>query len=147
MPSLLILYGSQTGNAENLAYTVGEELSEHGLDCQVLCMEDFDLDELAQQDTVLIVTSTHGDGEAPDNASELLSFLKFEDEVQLGGVRFSVLGLGDTYYPHFCQCAKDFDRLLEERGATRIAPRKDCDVYFEEQFGEWVSQVREALGV
>jgi len=142
---LRIAYGSQGGNAKNLAHTIGEQFSYKGLLNEVIDMESLGPENLEHTKYLLIVVSTYGDGEAPDNASEWHSFLKFNDQMDLGHLRFAVLGLGDTYYPHFCQCAKDFDQYLEFHGAKRLATRLDCDLYYEDQYGEWLEGLTHSL--
>ncbi len=142
---LKIAFGSQTGNAKNLAFLIGEQLDNRGLLNEVIDMSSMEPEELEHTQFLLVVTSTYGDGEAPENASEWLSYLKFNDEVDLEGLNFAVLGLGDTYYPHFCGCARDFDHLLEKHGGTRLATRLDCDIYYEEQYGEWLEEFTHAL--
>lgn len=142
---LKIAFGSQTGNAKNLAYLIGEQLESRGLLNEVLDMSSMGPEELEHVRYLLIVTSTYGDGEAPENASEWLSYLKFSDQIDLSRVHFAVLGLGDTYYPHFCAAARDFDQYLEKHGAHRLVPRIDCDLYYEEQYGEWLEEFTHAL--
>lgn len=142
---LKIAFGSQTGNAKNLAFTIGEQLESRGLLNQVIDMSDMEPEELQHTQYLLIVTSTYGDGEAPENASEWLSYLKFGEGVNLSSLSFAVIGLGDTYYPHFCGCARDFDQYLESHGGTRLVPRLECDLYYEEQYGEWLENFLAAI--
>ncbi len=137
---LTILWGSQSGNAQNLAQNISDELSSEEIENTVLDMGEVDPSEIFSMKNILIVTSTYGDGEAPDNASDWYSFVKFEDDLNLSHLRYAVLGLGDTYYPHFNQCGKDFDEYLSKRGALALLPRLDCDLYYEEQYGEWVKK-------
>lgn len=145
MSDLKIAFGSQTGNAKNLAYTISEQLENRGLLNEVIDMAAMEPEDLHYTNYLLIVTSTYGDGEAPENASEWLSFLKFNDKLGLNQLSFAVLGLGDTYYPHFCGCARDFDQYLEKHGASRLAPRLECDLYYEEQYGEWLEEFAHSL--
>lgn len=140
-----ILWGSQTGNARNLATVVSESLSAHDLENQVTDMGEIDPLEIFNIKKLIVVSSTFGDGEAPDNASEWLSYLKFEDELNLSHLSYAVIGLGDPYYPHFCQCGKDFDQYLTKRGASALLPRLDCDRYYEEQYPEWLNSLIDVL--
>ena len=141
---LTILVGSQGGNALNLAQVIGDELNDSGISNQCFPMDQIAAESLLEFSRVLIVTSTYGDGEAPDNASELLSFIKF-NELDLTKLEYAVLGLGDNYYPHFCQCAKDFDQYLSGHGARSLIERLDCDLYFEEQYPEWLQRLKAQL--
>lgn len=141
---LTILVGSQTGNALNLALGISGQLSAEGIDNDCFPMDEIDPETIHELQRLLIVTSTYGDGEAPDNASEWLSFLKFS-ELDLSHLEYAVLGLGDNYYPHFCQCAKDFDQYLGRQGARQLLERLDCDLYYEEQYPEWVEKLKQVL--
>lgn len=145
MALINILFGSQSGNAQNLANVISESLANAGFDSPVSDMGELDPENILDMDYVVIVTSTHGDGEPPDNASEWMSYLKFNEELHLSHVKFAVLGLGDSYYPHFCQCAKDFDQYLSKHGGHSLVPRLDCDLYYEEQYPEWLSSLIEVL--
>lgn len=128
-----------------MLYTISEQLENRGLLNEVIDMSAMEPEDLHYTNYLLIVTSTYGDGEAPENASEWLSFLKFNDKLGLNQLSFAVLGLGDTYYPHFCGCARDFDQYLEKHGAARLAPRLECDLYYEEQYGEWLEEFTHSL--
>jgi sulfite reductase (NADPH) flavoprotein alpha-component len=140
-----ILFGSQGGNARNLAHVIGESLMAHGFEASVLDMGEVDPDEIHLMKRIMIVTSTYGDGEAPDNASDWLSYFKFGEEVNLSHLSYAVIGLGDTYYPHFCQCGKDFDEYLSKRGAHALHRRLDCDLYYEEQYPDWLNEFIQVL--
>ena len=141
---LTILVGSQSGNALNLAQGISLQLSEEGIVNDCFPMDQVEPETIHDLQKLLIVTSTYGDGEAPDNASEWLSFLKF-GEMDLSHIEYAVLGLGDNYYPHFCQCAKDFDQYLGAHGAKSLLERLDCDLYYEEQYPEWVEKLKQVL--
>lgn len=145
MTKINILFGSQSGNAQNLANVICESLSNAGFDTPVLDMGEIDPEKIHDMENILIVTSTHGDGEPPDNASEWMSYLKFNDEINLSHLKYAVLSLGDSYYPHFCQCGKDFDQYLSKHGGHSLVKRLDCDLYYEEQYPEWLSGLIEVL--
>jgi sulfite reductase (NADPH) flavoprotein alpha-component len=136
-----ILFGSQTGNSQNLAHVISDSLENEGFKANIFDMGSVDPEKISEMSYVLVVTSTYGDGEPPDNASEWMSYLKFQSDLDLSRLHYSVLGLGDTYYPHFCQCGKDFDYYLSKHGGHRLAPRLDCDLYYEEQYGIWLEEL------
>jgi sulfite reductase (NADPH) flavoprotein alpha-component len=139
-----ILWGSQSGNARNLAQIIADSLRDD-FPLEVFDMSEIGPEQVQDIHTLIMVTSTYGDGEAPDNASEWMSFLKFAEELDLSHLRFAVLGLGDTYYPHFCQAGKDFDEYLSKRGAHALLPRLDCDLYYEDQYPEWLKELKSVL--
>ncbi len=138
---LAILFGSQTGNAESVAYTCADMAKNHGLSAQVIDMGDIEPAELVSYERLLLITSTYGEGEMPDNAEELWEAMSADDAPTFDKTYFSVLGLGDTAYDDFCEAAKLWDVRLAELGAKRIAERVDCDVDFEGDADEWASNV------
>ncbi|TLS50725.1 assimilatory sulfite reductase (NADPH) flavoprotein subunit [Paenibacillus antri] len=140
-----ILYGSQTGNSQRLSKKLGEKLQAQGFQVTLSSMGDFKTNNLKKVETLLIAVSTHGEGDPPDNAIPFYEFLHSKRAPRLEGMRFSVLALGDTSYEKFCQTGKDFDKRLEELGASRLTPRVDCDVDYDEPAAEWMNQVTEAL--
>lgn len=138
---LNILYGTQSGNARNLAHVIGESLESQGFDAPVIDMGEMDPEEIFSLERLIIVSSTYGDGEPPDNASEWMSYLKFGEDIDLKHLSYAVIGLGDPYYPHFCQCGKDFDHYLSKLGANSLLKRLDCDLYYEEQYPDWLNEL------
>lgn len=140
-----VLFGSQTGKSQGLAKKLTKKLEELGFQPALSSMADFKPNGLKKVQNLLIVVSTHGEGEPPDSALAFHEFLHSKRAPQLEGLRFSVLALGDTSYEFFCQTGKDFDKRLEELGGTRISPRIDCDVDFDEAAAEWMNQVLGAL--
>jgi sulfite reductase (NADPH) flavoprotein alpha-component len=142
---LAILFGSQTGTAESLAKQAAKQAASHGFAPTVLDMAQVSLATLAQHENLLVITSTYGDGEPPDNARALVEALGGPAQGSVPGLRFSVCGLGDTNYAQFCQCAKQVDLSLERRGGLRVSPRVDCDTDFEGPFKGWLTAALSAL--
>lgn len=138
---LTILFGSQTGTAEGLAKKTMKEAEKHGFAPKLVDMAKYESVDFATEENVLLITSTYGDGEPPDNAQKFWDFLKGEAVPPLAHLRYSVLALGDTNYPAFCQFGKNCDEHLEKLGATRIAPRVDCDVDYEAPARAWTESV------
>ncbi|MED4719093.1 assimilatory sulfite reductase (NADPH) flavoprotein subunit [Bacillus atrophaeus] len=136
-----ILYGSQTGNAQGLAENTGKTLEGRGYQVNVSSMSDFKPNNLKKIKNLLIVVSTHGEGDPPDNALSFHEFLHGRRAPKLDDLRFSVLALGDSSYEFFCQTGKEFDARLEELGGTRLSPRVDCDLDYDEPAAEWVEEV------
>jgi sulfite reductase (NADPH) flavoprotein alpha-component len=143
---LLLLYGSQTGTAEGIAKKTAKAAESRGFAPKLLCMEKFEGTDLANQERVLVITSTYGDGDPPDNAQAFWSWLASDTAPRFEQTAFSVLALGDTNYPMFCEFGKKCDTRLEELGAKRVTARVDCDVDYEEAAKGWTEAVLEALG-
>ncbi|MFC4100335.1 assimilatory sulfite reductase (NADPH) flavoprotein subunit [Paenibacillus xanthanilyticus] len=140
-----ILFGSQSGNSAGLAKKSAKVLTENGFNVTVSAMSDFKTNQLKKVQQLLIVASTHGEGEPPDNAISFHEFLLGKRAPRLEGMTFSVLALGDTSYELFCQTGKEFDARLEELGATRLVDRVDCDVDFDEPASAWLKSVVDRL--
>ncbi|WFB56107.1 assimilatory sulfite reductase (NADPH) flavoprotein subunit [Paenibacillus sp. BR1-192] len=136
-----VLYGSQTGNGHGLSKKLSKKLEEVGLQVTMSSMSDFKPNNLKKLQNLLIIVSTHGEGEPPDNAIPFYEFLHGKRAPQVENLQYSVLALGDTSYEFFCQTGKDFDKRLEELGGKRLTPRVDCDVDFDESAAEWMNQV------
>lgn len=140
-----VLFGSQTGNSSGLSKKLAKKLEEQGLQVTLSSMGDFKPNGLKKIENLLIIVSTHGEGEPPDNAIPLHEFLNSKRAPKLEGLRYSVLALGDTSYEFFCQTGKDFDKRLQELGGTALVPRVDCDVDFDEPAAEWMNEVLASL--
>jgi sulfite reductase (NADPH) flavoprotein alpha-component len=141
-----ILFGSQTGTAETLSKKAAKQLKAANCEPKIVDMSDITAEELAAVENVLLITSTYGEGEPPDNAQSLHSALMGDAAPKLAGLKYSVLGLGDSAYPDFCQCSKDFDARLEALGAKRIAPMVEADGDPDDPFAQWLASVQTVLG-
>ncbi|MDE1157161.1 MAG: sulfite reductase subunit alpha [Neorhizobium sp.] len=133
-----ILYGTQTGNAELVAMDAAEAAKALGMAPQVRGLDDIDMAALAEMRHLVIVTSTYGEGEMPDNAQLFWEALSADTAPRLESLKFAVLALGDTGYDGFCQAGKLIDTRLEQLGATRMAARLDCDVDYEDAAAHWL---------
>ncbi len=147
---LTIIYASQTGNAKGLAEALEQEAETMSIPVQLFDASDYKGKDLAKETHVIFVSSTNGEGEAPDNALELHEFLQSKKAPKLTNLKYGVLGLGDSSYEFFCQTGKDFDAFLSKLGATSFIDRADCDVDYEDQATEWrknaLNLVKESLG-
>ncbi|AIQ19246.1 sulfite reductase [NADPH] flavoprotein alpha-component [Paenibacillus sp. FSL H7-0357] len=140
-----VLFGSQTGNCQRLASSLSRKLEEQGFQVTVSAMNGFKPNGLKKVENLLLLVSTHGEGEPPDNARAFHEFIYSKRAPQLDHLRYSVLALGDTSYEFFCQTGKDFDQRLEELGGRRLSPRVDCDLDYDEPVAEWFQQVISSL--
>ncbi|MFC7322616.1 assimilatory sulfite reductase (NADPH) flavoprotein subunit [Halobacillus campisalis] len=140
-----ILYGSHTGNCQSLSEDFAQRLKQQDFKVTLSSMDDYKPKALKKAEDILILTSTHGDGDPPDNAIPFYDFLYSKRAPKLEDVRFSVLSLGDSSYEFYCQTGKDFDKRFEELGAERLFKRIDCDLDFEEPAEEWMQGVLDQL--
>lgn len=132
MEEALILVGTETGNAEDVADELAAALEGVGVEAEIVDMEDVDPALLDGSRAVIICTATHGDGELPENSIELYERLE-EERPDLIGVLFAVCALGDSVYPDFCEAGGIWSRLLRELGATEVIERYEIDGFPEEE--------------
>ncbi|AUX74064.1 sulfite reductase subunit alpha [Erwinia pyrifoliae] len=137
---LHILFGSQTGNAEALAQSAARVARAKGLVPVVQSLDEVDIDVFATMRHVLVITSTYGEGEMPDNAQLFWQAISASTAPRLEQMHFAVLAIGDTGYDGFCQAGKFIDMRLEQLGAKRVYERIDCDIDFEEPSNAWLDQ-------
>ena len=143
---LLVLFGSQTGSAEGLAKRIAKESQTRGFAPKILALNDYEQANLAAGGKAIIISSTWGDGDPPDNAVNFWSWLNTDSAPRLENLHFAVLGLGDKNYSDFCGASKKFDTRLEALGAKRLAPRAECDVDYETAANAWIEGVWSKLG-
>ena len=142
---LTVLYGSQTGNTETVAGQLAEKAKSSGIEVKLWDMAEYKPRELKNEQYLAVLTSTHGEGEPPDNAMDLYEFLGSRKAPGLKGLKYSVLSLGDSSYEYFCQTGKDFDERLQKLGATAVIPRVDCDVDYDDLAEKWIAEFVESL--
>lgn len=145
-PALKLLYGSQTGNSKSVAHKAAERAMALGYAATVQDMNDYSPQQLKQERLLLVVVSTHGEGEPPAAAETLHRFLHSARAPQLPELRYAVLALGDRGYAQFCQTGRDFDEKLAQLGARRLTGRVDCDVDYHDDAERWISAVLEKIG-
>ncbi len=143
---LLILFGSQTGSAEGLAKKLAKESSARGYAPKILALNDYEQASLTVASKAVIISSTWGDGDAPDNAINFWNWLKADSAPRLENLNYAVLGLGDKNYSDFCGASKKMDARLEALGAKRLVPRGECDVDYEATAKAWTESLWAKLG-
>jgi len=143
--TVTILYGSQTGNSQGLAEKYALALKDNAVDVTIASLATFKPNNLKKVANLLLIVSTHGEGDPPDQAIQFYDFLHSKRAPNLEHLHYSVLALGDSSYEFFCKTGKDFDEQLAKLGATLIVPRTDCDVDYDDSAAQWFSAVQQAL--
>lgn len=142
---LLVMFGSQTGSAQELAKRLAKEASARGCAARVVDAAAHGSVDWKKETNLFIVTSTYGDGDIPDNAQDFWTWLQTEAAQGLAHLRYSVLALGDRNYADFCAAGQKMDARFEQIGATRMHPRADCDVDYEATASTWIRDALAAL--
>ncbi|MFT4191614.1 MAG: molybdopterin-dependent oxidoreductase, partial [Comamonas sp.] len=140
-----VLWASQTGNAENQAALCAERLRQDGHAVTLAAMDTCALADIAVPGHLLLVTSTFGDGEPPDNGAAFWQALQGEAAARLKDAGFAVLAFGDTSYDQFCGFGRKLDARLEALGARRLAARADCEPDDSQSPQTWLASVCQAL--
>ena len=143
-PELTVLYGTESGNSENLADLTVKAAKSKGYKAEAVNMADVKVAKLKDIQNLFVIVSTWGEGDPPETATDFYEAFMGEQAPKLPNTRYSVLGLGDTSYEQFCKMGIDFDARLEGLGAKRIYNRVDCDVDYDDDFAKWH---KGALGV
>lgn len=141
--TITILYGSQTGNSQGLAEKFASLLKAQNVDVTVSSLGKFKASNLKKITNLLLIVSTHGEGDPPDQAIQFYEFLHSKRAPKLEHLQYSVLALGDSSYEFFCKTGKDLDEQFAKLGATRIVPRTDCDVDYDDAAAQWFSAVQQ----
>jgi flavodoxin/succinate dehydrogenase/fumarate reductase-like Fe-S protein len=136
--NLIILFGSQTGNAEGLATKTAKLASDYGLSATVADMDGFNVESLSTHKRLLIITSTWGEGDMPDNAEDMWQAAQ-KSSANLSSTHFSICAIGDSSYDEFCKAGTDWDERITAMGGMRIHDIALCDVDFDMPWAAWVS--------
>jgi sulfite reductase (NADPH) flavoprotein alpha-component len=144
-PSILILYATATGTAERLAKKLAARINRRGIPALIRDAAQSRPSMLTRVTSLLLIASTYGDGEPPDDAAAFWHAVVHGSELNLRGLQFSVLALGNSTFDKFCKCGRDFDAGLERLGATRFYPRVDCDMDYEAPAKKWMDGVLVSL--
>ena len=143
--TLTILYGTETGNSTELGKALAASAAERGLSPELFDMASYKTRRLKDEQDVLVIVSTYGEGDPPQPATGFFEFVEGKRAPRLDGVRFAVLALGDSSYEQYCEAGKRIDRRFEELGAARLQPRVDCDIDYEEPAAAWSASVLELI--
>ena len=136
---LTILYGSQTGNARSIAEELNEAANAEGITTDLVSMGKFKEKNLKKTKNLIVLVSTQGEGDPPDDALNFVDFLNGNKAPKLKETRFAVCALGDSSYEFYCKTGKDFDTRLEKLGGNRLFDRIDLDVDFDDDAEAWIA--------
>jgi sulfite reductase (NADPH) flavoprotein alpha-component len=138
---LTVLYGSQTGNGEQVAFALVTQVRDQGYAAEAISLADYKPANLRRESLVTFVISTHGEGDPPDDAELFHEYLMSNAAAKLLQLRYSVLALGDSSYVNFCQAGRDLDARLNELGAERFEPLQECDLDYDGPVAVWTERV------
>ena len=141
---LTVVYGSQTGSAKRLAEQLARQAEAAGLGVRLLRADAYPLRELKAEKLLYVVISTQGDGDPPDDARGFVEHLLGNRAPELPGLKFAVLGLGDSSYPQFNATGRQIDARLHELGAQRLFARGEADLDIDTVATPWLSQALDA---
>ncbi len=142
---LTVLYGSETGNSTALAQTLADRAKARGIAVSLHDMANYKTRQLKDEQDLLIIASTYGEGDPPQPATGFFEFLEGRKAPKLPDLRFAVLALGDSSYEFFCEAGKRLDRRLEELQALRLKPRLDCDIDYDDAAAVWIAEILESV--
>lgn len=145
MPGITLISASQTGNARRVAEALRDDLLAANLNVTLVNAGDYKFKQIASEKLLVMVTSTQGEGEPPEEAVALHKFLFSKKAPTLNDTAFAVFSLGDTSYEFFCQVGKDFDNKLAELGGERLLDRVDADVEYQSAAAQWRARVVDVL--
>lgn len=140
-----ILYATDTGNSKELAGMLSAAAEAQGIPTRVTDLADYKSRGLKDEQDVLIIAATHGEGEPPPAALDFFEFIQGKRAPKLPGLRYAVLALGDSTYEHYCAAGRILDERFAELGADRLADRVECDVDYEDDADAWIASIVERL--
>lgn len=155
---MTILFASDNGNAENLSKRLANRGKARGLKTIVMAMDDYPIEDLNMEENVVLVTSTAGQGEIPQNGRTFWEAVKNSVDIDLALVNFSVFSLGDSHYwprkedkIYYNKPGKDLHARLLALGGRALTDcglgdDQDPDGY-QTGYGEWEPQLWKSLGV
>ncbi len=146
LPQLHIFFGSQTGTGEGIAETLEFSASQSGLSVKQQSLADLRPVSLKKLEHAVFIISTHGEGDPPDDAIDIIEYLESDRAPRLESLNFRILALGDRTYSQFCEAGRRLEALLLACGAKPFAERLECDLDYEDHAARWSSEVLDYLG-
>jgi len=139
---IALLFGSQSGKTALLAKSLYQNILDRNLPCDLYDLEGKVLEDFKDYEVIILATSTYGDGEPPDNATQFFQSLKGSNPLSLGEKKYyALIGIGDRFYPHFCQAAVDFDQEFKDRGFQAISETFLGEFQEQELIEDWTSNL------
>jgi sulfite reductase (NADPH) flavoprotein alpha-component len=135
-----LVFGTETGNSKRLATNLATVAKRKGIHVKLTGLDQYRLDDLANEEYFFVVISTQGEGDPPAPAKVFYDHIH-QNQLTLPNLKYSVLALGDTSYPLYCKTGEDVDTQLQSFGATRVVPLQKCDLDYEEDAQHWFEQV------
>ncbi|NGN99978.1 FMN-binding protein MioC [Grimontia sp. S25] len=146
MSELTLITGSTLGGAEYVGDHLSDLLEQEGIKVNVI--NEAEPDDVANASSLLLITSTHGAGDYPDNLAPAMEALK-NTTPDLSALKYAVIAIGDSSYDTFCGAGIQADELLKSLGAQSLAPRLEIDILEqplpEEAAEAWLSQHKSAF--
>jgi len=139
LSNLTILYGSETGNSNELAEKLAEKAANKNIAAKIINMYDYNTKKINEEENIAIIVSTHGEGDPPDMADDFHKFITGKRAPKLNNINYSVLALGDKSYKHFCKTGEDIDVAIKDLGGFRVTPLVKCDVDYEVSADIWMN--------
>ncbi|QCI22865.1 assimilatory sulfite reductase (NADPH) flavoprotein subunit [Buchnera aphidicola] len=142
---ITIISASQTGNAKLLSERLNEYLNKNNKKSRLVNAIDYKFKKIKDEKILILIISTQGEGEPPEEALSLYKFITSKKAPDLNHLYYSVFGLGDTSYNLFCQAGKDFDKRFKELGGKSLLDRFDADIEYEDDYNKWSQDLLESI--
>lgn len=141
LSKIFIISASQTGNARRLAEQLRDNFLTAHLDVILVNAGDFKFKTIATVKFLIVIVSTYGEGEPPEEAIPLYKYLFSSRALSMRDTYFAVFSLGDRSYKYFAKAGKDLDHRLEALGACRLYKCVDADLDFQDIANSWIKQM------
>ncbi|MXP67756.1 NADPH-dependent assimilatory sulfite reductase flavoprotein subunit [Pantoea sp. Aalb] len=145
IPIITLISASQTGNARRIAEQLYNDLLMAKLKVNLINAGNYNYKKINQEKIILLVTSTQGEGEPPEEALSLYKFLMSKRAPKFKNTLFAIFGLGDASYKFFSKAGQDFDLCFATLGAERLLDRVDADLDYDKQASTWRKQITKIL--
>lgn len=119
MDPVTVLFGTESGNSEMVAEDICNALKQNGFEATLFGMDEYDIEKLGEQELVIVITSTYGEGDLPETAEPFYAEI-MERLPDLSSMRFAAFGLGDSSYDTFNLGIANLSSALRELGATQV---------------------------